>query len=415
MAKNDDKQLNTKPSLRKSMYYKRGRVNSHSLVFSVNNEPVQDVQHVDQGYMRQTTEKALKQKTSKGKIINIVCFALSILILVVSLVIQRETFGVTDVTNLKINTKYLWYTVLVFVAIMTCDSLRTHVLVYRSTGQHRPFVSYKSTAICRYYDCITPFSFGGQPFQIYYLSTRGVRGGIASSVPLAKYIFSQISFCIMALVLLIIGLSKAMFSVTESTTIITFSIISLALCFLFLGAIFFISISKKITPRVVWWLIKVAHKFRIVKNREIAFTHSMRTIMEYQRSIWYYLKSFWTSAINFALSVGMLFLKGLIPYLIYLTFVPVPTVPFMEILIKFMVCELVTMFIPLPGGSGMAELSFTALFASLFADTYIFWAMLLYRIFTYYIYLAQGIVVNIYDLIIGDRNNQKYLINKAGK
>ena len=416
MDTNDNRQLNkSKTKFKKLLHtdkaYKKSKSKKAKLVFTVNNDFNVSEDSIQRGYMLQTTQKALKQKTSKGKIINLVCFGISILILVVTLLIQRETFGITDIEQIAqvMNLKYLGYTVLAFFGIMLLDSARTYVLIRRATGTFRPSLAYKSTAICRYYDCITPFSFGGQPFQIYYLSTRGVKGGIASSVPLAKYIFSQISFCLMAFVLLIIGIVKGIFTTTESQAIMPLSIVSLVLCFLFLGAIIFISVSKRLTPKVVRGLTNLGHKLKLIKNVEISFTHYMRTILEYQKSIWYYLKSFWISTLSFILSIGISFLKGLIPYMIYLCFVPDPTVLYLEVLIKFTVCELVTMFIPLPGGSGMAEISFTALFASLFQESHIFWAMLIYRIATYYAYLLQGIIVSVYDIVLGDKRNKKYL------
>ncbi|MBP5651770.1 MAG: flippase-like domain-containing protein, partial [Clostridia bacterium] len=168
-------------------------------------------------------------------------------------------------------------------------------------------------------------------------------------------------------------------------------------------------------PKVVWWLISIAYKLKIVKSRELAYTNSMRSILEYQRSIKYYMKSFWTTLISFVLSIGIIALKGLIPYLIYLMFVPNPTLSYFTILILYNACELITMFSPLPGGSGVAELSFTTLFFAMFPETYIFWAMIFFRVFTYYIYIAQGMLVHIYDIVIGNKLNDKYLSRKNSR
>ena len=147
-----------------------------------------------------STEKVLENRTSKSRIINICFFIVSIFILVGTLIYQRNEFGISDITESMTDLRYrfLIFVAVVFVLVMLFDSLRTHLLLFKATRLHRPFLSYKSTAICRYYDCITPFSFGGQPFQIFYLNSRGVRAGIASSVPLAKYMFSQISFCLIS-------------------------------------------------------------------------------------------------------------------------------------------------------------------------------------------------------------------------
>ncbi len=58
----------------------------------------------------------------------------------------------------------------------------------------------------------------------------------------------------------------------------------------------------------------------------------------------------------------------------------------------------------------MAEISFNSLFASLFLDNSgsIFWALLIYRIATYYLYILQGFVIIVYDIAYGDKKNKKF-------
>ena len=64
--------------------------------------------------------------------------------------------------------------------------------------------------------------------------------------------------------------------------------------------------------------------------------------------------------------------------------------------------ELSSSFIPLPGGSGMSEISFSVIFSQ-FLDGQTFWALLLWRFSTYYIYLLQGIGIIAYDTVYGNR------------
>ena len=363
-----------------------------------------------------SAEKVMENKSSKGRLFNICCFAISVVILVAILLYQSNTFGVHDISKSifeGIKYRYIFLIFGCFAFIMLFDSLRTHVLLYKSTKIHRPILSYKSTAICRYYDCITPFSFGGQPFQVFYLNSRGVKAGIASSVPLAKYLFAQITFCLISLIMLIVGAS---YYGDSSGVVVTFSIISLVISFLFLFLIVFISIDKKFMPKLIMSISKFLQKIKLVKDHKITFTKTMRSLLEHQRSIKYYLKSFWTTCFVTLLSVGMVVLKGCIPYFIYLLLIKGQAeATFFVVFCKFIICELATMFIPLPGGSGMAEISFTALFTTLFLGDnagYLFWALLIYRIASYYIYLLQGFVISLYDIIWGDKLNEKF---KKGK
>ena len=65
--------------------------------------------------------------------------------------------------------------------------------------------------------------------------------------------------------------------------------------------------------------------------------------------------------------------------------------------------DLSASFFPLPGGTGASELSFTVLFGQLFSGGTLFWAMLIWRFFTYYMYIIQGIGVMIYDSVHGNK------------
>ena len=84
----------------------------------------------------------------------------------------------------------------------------------------------------------------------------------------------------------------------------------------------------------------------------------------------------------------------------------------LEILCKFILVELATKYIPIPGGTGVAEISFSALFASLFNDGTLFWAMLFWRIMNYFIYLFQGLIILLYDFAYGNKKNRLYKIKQ---
>lgn len=362
----------------------------------------------DEQVLKDTEAKVKSQKTNKSRIINLVFFCISVVVLVVILLYQSRKYGIKDPGDLfkeNVSFKGIGLIVLVFLAIMFLESFRTWLLILKATKISRPVISYKSTAICRYYDCITPFSFGGQPFQIYYLSTRGVNTGVATSVPLAKYMYSQISFCLIALIMLIVG--SGMWG-TKSSLVVGLSIVSLIISVVFLLLIIFITLSKKVASRLIIGFIKFLSKMKLVKNYEKTSRVVYRSLSEYQKSIRFYLKDFWTSLLAFISSAGVVLLKALIPYLIYVMLSDNIEVGFSIIFCKFIVCELATMYVPLPGGSGVAEISFTALFASLFSDGLLFWAMLIYRIASYYLYILQGFIVILYDIIIGDKRDRKY-------
>ena len=75
---------------------------------------------------------------------------------------------------------------------------------------------------------------------------------------------------------------------------------------------------------------------------------------------------------------------------------------FGDFFVMTVLVELAASFIPLPGGTGMNEISFNVMFAMFFGGN-IVWALLLYRFFDYYIYLLVGLGISCYDFLYGKR------------
>ena len=80
-------------------------------------------------------------------------------------------------------------------------------------------------------------------------------------------------------------------------------------------------------------------------------------------------------------------------------------VSYFDILTKTMICHLASSIVPLPGSSGAAELSFLAMFSSLFQEGTQVWAMLIWRLSSYYVFIIRGILVTIYDTAYGNKKS----------
>lgn len=382
--------------------------NTENEVLGSNNAQIQTLELAKQ--------KVEVQNKNKTKWFNVVFFAINIIVFAVVLTYQSKTFGVMSLDVLINNARFgiLFYTLLLFVIVMCFETLRTHILLYRATKQTRLFLCYKGSALCRYYDCITPFATGGQAFEIFYLNSRGVHGGIASSVSLTKSIFNNVSFIIISLTVLICN--SKIFGPDQSV-IITWGIISLCVSCCLLLALILFGISKKMMPKLLMFVLKVGAKLKIVKNPNVVFNKYMRTIIEYQKSTRYYMSNVWVTVSSVLCSGVIVILKALIPFVLYCAFRgSVSDQVLLEIFSKFILVELATKYIPIPGSSGVAEISFSALFASLFKDGTLFWAMLFWRVLNYFIYLFQGLVILVYDFIYGNKKNnivkQKYIRKK---
>lgn len=359
--------------------------------------------------IRRAEKQIKEQNSARGKWFTISFFLINIFVLAGVLIYQYNAFGFTKLSDFLVedgNFKYIIFAVITFFVIMILEMLRNYVLIKKSTNMHRPFLAYKSVAIRKYYDSIIPISTGGQTFELMYLRERGIRGGTAISIPFAKLIMNQIALISLAIILLSVSGWQI-----ESSTILTpvLAIISLIIIFVVIAFIIFLSVSKVWAPRLILTILKFLQKCRLIKDYNITFKKIMRLVLEYQRSIKYYASSFKTLVISFISAYGVYVCKALIAFFIYSGFNGLNTAVFLDIFTKVIICELVVQLIPIPGGSGISELSFTTMFISLFDNGSIFWALLLWRILDYFAYLLQGALVLVYDFAIGNKRNQKML------
>ena len=98
-----------------------------------------------------------------------------------------------------------------------------------------------------------------------------------------------------------------------------------------------------------------------------------------------------------------------IPFFVYCAFNGFNLSIYWQLLSISIIIELASHVIPVPGGTGMAEISFYAIFASLFGADVLFWALILWRILSYYDYLVIGLGITTYDYIYGKKKFKTYI------
>ena len=133
----------------------------------------------------------------------------------------------------------------------------------------------------------------------------------------------------------------------------------------------------------------------------------MRTVTTWQTTMRRYKKSPWIWIANIFLSVVFYFVLYSIPYFIYCAFMGWNASVWLEIIILTIIIDMTASFMPLPGGTGVSDFSFIAVFSSFFLNKTTFWALLLWRIFTYYIFILHGLFLLGYDLVIGNKRLAK--------
>lgn len=270
------------------------------------------------------------------------------------------------------------------------------ILLKQTTGKFRFGLGMELSVVGKYWDAITPFSSGGQFAQVAHGRKKGVSGDKTTGVVVGRYMMNMIAFCILGLVALFIPID----TFTSGVVIKVLAGVGVGLNVLVTLFIWIVSTNRKLCAIIVIGGIKLLTKMHIIKNYNRALYKSMRFIRQYQKAFKYFAKKPWVFISEVLLATIELLALNVVPFLIYLAFNPNGGVSVITVFAMSFLCMFATSYIPIPGGSGMAEISFAALFSKLFTEDVTFWGLIIWRIFTYYLIILIGLVFTLIDPLL---------------
>ena len=271
--------------------------------------------------------------------------------------------------------------------------LRMSVILKKNTGKFRLGLSLKTATVGKFYDYVTPFGSGGQPFEIYNLHKNGIDMGTATAVPLTSFFFGQVVFVILAIVSMIVRPP----AITDAVIIMA----SVGLFFVLLVPVFIIlfSLTPRLTSKIVAFIIRILGKLKIVKNVDEAITSSIKAISKNSKCIKTTVKSFWLTVLLFLISLAYHIAVCSIAYFTLKTFgYNLPADGFTEWLEMFFIAMILysaVSFIPTPGNAGASEVTFYFVFVNNLAGGVGFTALMVWRFLSYYFYLITGALAQI--------------------
>ena len=279
-----------------------------------------------------------------------------------------------------------------------------HALIKNTTGKSQWKLAYNVGVTGKYYDNVTPFAVGGQPMQIVELAKTGISPGVSTSLPLIKMIINGIVSTLLALIFFIVGLPKiAPTNSFYAFLFVIFEILGIiGLVITLFGNLFmvFLSVGSLFTRSLIGWIVKVGYKLKLVKNYRATLKKWLGQVNEYKASGRYLMKnkkllfkmilyscleSLSYAAISFFVIMAFLDPSYLDTSKISVWYI------LLSCVIKYYVCAMAGSYIPLPGATGLMEIAFIALYGEFVGDA-IVWALLAWRIVSYYFILIHGFV-----------------------
>lgn len=372
--------------------------------------------------LSEAVESQEKPKKKKRTITNLIFLAINIILMVfiVKNLLDSATGSLVDVFIEQ--GKRMWWLAVglgLLILFYFCETFFFYALIKKTTGKRKFFLSYRLASVGKYYDFITPTQLGGQPSQIIRLTQSGISAGLSTSIPIIKLIVYNFVYTFISLVLYVFvvpliptvgGLQTFLMAIIRilGAVGLTVTIIS---CFLY----FIIGNGKLIGRSFVQWLVRAGYKLHIVKNYRKTFDRLLTQVKEYQSSIKYLNKNKGTLFVTVILSTIECIAFGLIPFCVVMAFSSVTFASGLDVftcmlitMCEYYLCLMVATCLPLPGGTGTMEICFIFLFAigAYSVGDNIAWALILFRVISYYIVLVNGFIHIIIENIakIASRN-----------
>ena len=260
-----------------------------------------------------------------------------------------------------------------------------------------------TTLIGLYYSNITPSAAGGQPMQINSLRKAGIPVGYGTLAITARFVTNQLMVCAISLAMLLCHrefvyqqLGGAIWAVRVGW-LVNFASIPLVLLAAF---------RRKWIQKLGEKLIGLGVRIRIVKDRDAAvakLTEVLDTYHEALTDLTHHPKQILVQVLCSTLC--MLGLTASVVFTYY-AFGQSGT-PWPQVLTLSCLLFISASYTPLPGASGAQEGGFLLYFSGIFKDGTIGLALLVWRFFTYYLFLITGVFTVINERILLRRGQGK--------
>ncbi len=323
----------------------------------------------------------------KKKLNIIILILITIIVLYFSL--KDDFFNIIN-QIIKMN---IWYLLIAFVLIILFWVFRSYPMYtfckkIKNDFKYRE--SFQLTLRTQFFNAVTPFSTGGQPYQIYYLKKTGIDYASSTGIVLENFIVYQIALVILGLVSLF---ANHMFSIFNKVPLLSKLIaIGFIMNTLVIVVMFVLAFTTKLNKFLISLAIKFLTKIHIVKDREKKIKNWEEKIDRFHNSASSLLKDKKMFISNILYNFLALCCIYLVPLFIlysmgdFSSFTPgIAIVTSAYVLI-------IGSFVPIPGGSGGLEFGFLQFYGNFVTGSKLKALMLVWRFITYYFGMVVGAI-----------------------
>lgn len=310
--------------------------------------------------------------------------------------------GIKEIGSVLSNVDYKYFTISIALAILIpiLVMIEYGIVSHSLTKKISPKAIAKTTFVGKYYDFITPFSTGGQPMQIHTLHKHGYDGATSSAIILIRYSVNIVCWLLVGLALMIGGFSvlNIVADGTSKSFLLIAGIIGICINLLLPLSVLIFVLFPKFANGSTKLFIKIGAKLHIIKDPAKSFQKALKTVHDFRMCF----KTISKKPVHFILLIVVSIIEYSItfalPFFVIMSLKNIPWSNVWDVSVLNVFSTFAVSFIPTPGNAGGMEISSALAFQAVAAEVSVY-AVLIWRFFTYYIYILIGIFISIYDII----------------
>lgn len=268
------------------------------------------------------------------------------------------------------------------------ESLGLHLAVSRFVPTQNPGDTFCATMIGQFFNCITPFSSGGQPMQAWYLVKKGVSLSFASCSLLIKFIVYQFVLTIYSALTLLLCFKSFAGRISSIGWLI---FVGFGVNLLVIIGLLCLGFLRRPTEKVLYGSVSLLKKVKLISEQAAskAKERIQKELMEFYEGFAQIRQDIGGILAMSALTAVQLTAFFLIPLCIFYAFGLGKADVLLMICAGAFVLNF-TSFIPLPGAAAGAEIGFHTIFSIFFPTHILSVAILFWRLLTFYLPICVG-------------------------
>ncbi|WP_225743130.1 lysylphosphatidylglycerol synthase transmembrane domain-containing protein [Marinilactibacillus sp. Marseille-P9653] len=292
------------------------------------------------------------------------------------------------VENLRqVEVRWLFIGMLVMCAYWFLEAMVLRRITRKVDSPQTVWESVKITMIGQFFNTITPFASGGQPAQLFLMKKNGISVGVGSSILLIKFIIFQSMLVLSSFIVLIFG-----FGYLQNNSIPKLSLL-IMIGFILNTVVIITLVTIAKSKRVAFFIAHSAlrpvsffvkkERYELWKaklDRKLLSFHEESNRMSFDLKLLFQCSLLTIAQLSLFLSIPFFIIQGL----------GIENVNLFQVIAFHAFIMMFSSLVPIPGGSGGAEYSFSLLFGLILQPTILILCLIFWRIITYYSCLIFG-------------------------